>query len=163
MFNRPGFRGFARPRALDAETITASASRFEGDPRGIYYLGGTYGRRRVSGRSQSLATVTEVEAFLPLSEFVRRAAKASGEIGFDAALAVGGLSLHAVAKPSVYLYLYRDAAGNLRAVRDIPSPGGRFAGRSFKADDIVVEAAPVEEAAPEAPAPEAPKARRARR
>lgn len=164
LFVRPGFRGFARPRALDVADVAASVAKFEGDPRGVYYVGGDYGRRKVSGRSRSLATVVEVSTFVPLSEFVRRAAEAArDEGGFDAALAVGGLSLHSGAKPAVYLYLYRDPEGNLRAVRDIPTPGGAFAGRSFKAGEVVVPAAPVEAPAPveaEAVEPKAAKPRR---
>ena len=143
---RPGFKAFRRPEAIGPDVLEALRVRFEGDDRFVLYTGGAYGRRRASARSNALATVTEIREPLPILELLRRAARASGEgIGYDPTTVLGGLGLHAGAKPAVYLYLYR-RGDDFFAVKDIPYPDPSFSAKPFKAGDKVFSLAPVVEA-----------------
>jgi hypothetical protein len=136
-FARPGFKGFRRPETISPEVLAFLKLRFEGDNRFVLYTGGAYSRRRASLRSNSLATVTEVREPVAILDFLTRAARAAGEdSGYDPATVLGGLALHAGAKPAVYLYLYREG-DNFHAVKDIPNPDPSFSSRPFRAGDVV--------------------------
>ena len=133
-----GFKGFAKPTKIEnADDMVGNVS---GDEL-VFYTGGAYGRRRASGRSISLSTVTEVKKAIPLATYVQRALTAGPDgKGYDTSISVGGLSLHQGAKPAVYLYLVRDGDGNLRAKKDIPNVDPAFSKEPIKAGDIVVAA-----------------------
>lgn len=140
---RPGFKGFRRPEAIGDDVLEALRVRFEGDDRFVLYTGGAYGRRRASARSNALATITEVRTPVSILDLLRRAARASGEgIGYDPATVLGGLALHAGAKPAVYLYLYR-RGDDFFAVKAIPNPDPSFSAKSFAAGEKVFSLAPV--------------------
>jgi len=133
-----GFKGFAKPSKV--ENLDAALENIPADEY-VFYTGGNYGRRRASGRSASLATVTEVRKPIPVREYAKRAATSGpGGTGFPTSISVGGLGLHSGAKPAVYLYLVRDAAGNFRAKKDIPNPDRAFSETPFKAGDVVIPA-----------------------
>lgn len=136
-----GFKGFAKPAKIEEETAKAMVNNVAPDEY-VFYTGGSYGRRRASGRSASLATVTEVKKPIPLREYVERALKAGekGE-GFPTSISVGGLSLHQGAKPAVYLYLVKDGDGNYRAKKAIPFPDRAFSETPFEGGDVVIPAA----------------------
>lgn len=135
-----GFKGFAKPAALDKEKTLAAISNISGDEY-ILWTGNEYGRRRASGRSVSLRTITEKLKPIPLAEYASRASKVSGEgRGFDTSISIGGLSLHQIAKPTVYFYVIRDAEGNYRAKKDIPNPDRALFDKPLRAGDIVLAA-----------------------
>jgi hypothetical protein len=142
-----GFKGFAKPKILDRETVRDLRDNV-GSNLYVFYTGGNYGRRKASGRSKALATVTEKGKPVSLRTYIERAAKAvdpeTGK-GFGTDISVGGLSLHQGAKPAVYLYLEKDDAGNYRAVKDIPTPDtavfeAAYKRGGFKAGEIVLPA-----------------------
>ncbi|MEE9569502.1 MAG: hypothetical protein V3W37_08960 [Candidatus Binatia bacterium] len=137
---RPTTKTFAKPAKIPAERAEALASNLSGDEF-VLYTGGAYSRRRASGRSASLATITEVKKPVALSTYVSRALTAGPNgTGYDTAISVGGLSLHQGAKPAVYLYLVKDADGNYRAKKDIPNPDRTFSEKPFEGGDIVIAA-----------------------
>lgn len=144
-----GFKGFAKPRALTADLSKGMLENVSGDEF-ILFTGGAYSRRRASGRSACLNTVTEKGKPLALADYVARCFKAGpdGKNGFGTDIAIGGLSLHQGAKPAVYLYLVRDAEGNFRAKKDIPTPDPTFLKGPIKAGDVVVAAAAKKASAP---------------
>ena len=133
-----GFKGFAKPGKVEnADDMLGNVAADEY----VYYSGGKYGRRRASGRSACLATVTEVKKPVALTDYVKRGFKAGPDgKGFDTSISVGGLSLHQVAKPTVYFYLVKDAEGNFRAKRDIPNPDTAISAKPIAAGDIVIKA-----------------------
>ncbi len=135
-----GFKGFAKPKTIGADVSKGLLGNISADEY-VFYTGGNYGRRRASGRSAALNTVTEVRKPIPLSTYVKRvfAAGPDGK-GFDTSISVGGLSLHQGAKPSVYLYLVKDAAGAYRAKKGIPNVDPAFSAKPFAAGDIVIPA-----------------------
>lgn len=135
-----GFKGFAKPKKIDAAVSSALIGNISSDEY-VFYTGGNYGRRRASGRSAALNTITEVRKPIELSVYALRAFGAGPDgKGFDTSISVGGLSLHQGAKPAVYLYLVRDAAGNYRAKKSIPNVDPAFSKDPFAAGDIVVPA-----------------------
>lgn len=135
-----GFKGFAKPKALDNDTAKAQAENISADEY-VLWTGNQYGRRRASGRSACLNTVTEKMTPVPLSEYVKRSQKAGADgKGFDTSISVGGLSLHQIAKPTVYFYVIKDAEGNFRAKKDIPNPDRAHFDKPLKAGDIVLAA-----------------------
>jgi hypothetical protein len=145
-----GFKGFAKPRTLDADAKEDYLGNVAGDEY-VLYTGGKYGRRRASGRSAALATVKEVNRPLKLSTYVKRVL----EIGFDTSISVGGLSLHQGAKPAVYLYLVKRADGAFVAKKAIPTPDPSvYPSTHFEAGDVVIPA-PETEATDETKAIEA--------
>ena len=138
---RVGFKGFTKPAKIEDVKVKAdntAANLF------VLYTGGVYGRRRASGRSNSLATITEKNKPISLRAYIERAAKAGPNgTGYDTGISVGGLTLHQGAKPAVYLYLELDGDGNYRAVKDIPTPDpvvyeAAYKRGGFKAGDIVI-------------------------
>ena len=135
-----GFKGFAKPKTIGADLSSALLGNISSDEY-VFFTGGNYGRRRASGRSAALNTVTEVRKPVPLATYVKRvfAAGPAGK-GFDTSISVGGLSLHQGAKPSVYLYLVRDAAGAYRAKKAIPNVDPAFSAKPFAAGDVVIPA-----------------------
>lgn len=137
-----GFKGFAKERKLDADTKKAALENLASDEY-VLFTGGKYARRRASGRSKSLATITEKGKPITLRTYAERAFK----IGFSTDISVGGLGLHQGAKPAVYLYLVKDAEGNFRAKKAIPSPDRAFSKTGFEAGAIVVPAKPKKEKA----------------
>lgn len=152
---RIGFRGFRRPETVNPEAVRYVGEATEG--LFVYYLGGTYGRRRASLRSNALATVTEVKKPVPVSEVVRRASNLGDGLGYDPKTVLSGIKLHQGAKPAVYILVEKDVEGNLVAYKDVPFPGE---GRPLRAGAVVV---PAKEKAPKAPKKEkalpAPEAR----
>lgn len=137
-FDRPGFKAFRRAEAIGEDVIEALRVRFSGDDRFVIYTGGAYSRRRASLRSNALATIKEAGKPVPILEFLTRAARAEGEgRGYDPNVALGGLALHAGAKPAVYLYVYRDG-DVFRAVKDIPNPDPNFSKVPFKKGEVVL-------------------------
>lgn len=135
-----GFKGFAKPKKIDADTSKAMAGNVSEDEF-VMWTGNQYGRRRASGRSACLNTVTEKMSPIPLKRYVDRCLKIGDDgKGFATDISVGGLSLHQGAKPTVYLYLVKDDKGNLRAKKDIPNPDKAVFEKPFKAGDIVVAA-----------------------
>ena len=139
-----GFKGFAKPSKIDGEKAKAMTENVSGDEF-VLWTGGSYGRRRASGRSACLATVTEKMKPVPLTEYVSRCLKLADGAGYDTSISVGGLSLHQGAKPAVYLHLVRDASGNFVAKKNIPTPDKAvfqdvYERGGFKAGDIVVPA-----------------------
>ena len=131
-----GFKAFRKPATKLDDEFEKEARDAVGSEYVVYYTGGSYKRRKASGRSKALATIKEVKKPVPVSKLLERAAA----IGFDSAFVKGGLGLHQVAKPAIYLLLERDDAGNLRAVKDIPVPDPKVfgTGKSFSEGDIVV-------------------------
>ncbi len=137
---RPTTKTFAKPAKIETDEAKALTGNIAGDEY-VLYTGGAYGRRRASGRSISLATVTEVNKPIPLSEYVSRALKAGpGGTGYKTSISVGGLSLHAGAKPAVYLYLVKRADGAYVAKKDIPFPDRAFSETPYEAGDVVIPA-----------------------
>ncbi len=135
-----GFKGFAKPKTIETDAGKALLGNISADEY-VFYTGGNYGRRRASGRSVALSTVTERRKPIALSTYVSRALKAGPEgKGYDTSISVGGLSLHQGAKPAVYLYLVRDASGAYRAKKAIPNVDPAFSEKPFKAGDIVIPA-----------------------
>jgi hypothetical protein len=141
---------FATPKKIASEDLAEIVGNLSTNEF-VLYTGGVYGRRKRSGRSIALATVTEVGKPVPLAEYVRRAAKAFNPetgTGFAADISVGGLRLHQQAKSGdgvVYLFLEKDPEGNFRAVTRIASPDRRtfadaYAKGGFEAGDIVIPA-----------------------
>ena len=135
-----GFKGFAKPKKIEADTGAALLGNISSDEY-VLFTGGSYGRRRASGRSAALNTITEKGRPIALATYVARAYKAGPDgKGFDTSISVGGLSLHQGAKPAVYLYLVKDAAGNYRAKKGIPNVDPAFSKTPFAAGDIVLPA-----------------------
>lgn len=135
-----GFKGFAKPKTVDQEAQKGMLGNVSSDEF-IYWTGNQYGRRRASGRSAALNTITEKGKPIALSTYVSRALKAGPDgKGYDTSISVGGLSLHQGAKPAVYLYLVKDAAGNMRAKKSIPNVDPAFSAKPFAAGDIVIAA-----------------------
>lgn len=133
-----GFKGFAKPSKRTAETVTAEIGNTSGDEY-VLFTGGAYRRRRASGRSRSLATITEKNRPIKLATYIKRASTANPDgTGYSSQISVGGLRLHQGAKPAVYLYLEKDAKGNYRAVTDIPDPDGFE--KPFSAGQVVIPA-----------------------
>ncbi len=135
-----GFKGFAKPKTISADVSAGLLGNISSDEY-VFYTGGNYARRRASGRSAALNTITEVRKPIPLSTYVKRvfAAGPAGK-GFDTSISVGGLSLHQGAKPAVYLYLVRDASGAYRAKKGIPNVDPAFSAKPFAAGDVVIPA-----------------------
>jgi len=133
-----GFKGFAKPaKVANADDMLGNVATDEY----VYYSGGKYHGRRASGRNICFKTVTEVKKPVALTDYVKRGFKAGPEgKGFDTSISVGGLSLHQVAKPTVYFYLVKDAEGNFRAKRDIPNPDAAISAKPIAAGDIVIKA-----------------------
>ena len=104
----------------------------------VYWTGGSYPKQAGSLRSTALETITEIRKVVPVRELLRRAARLNGSYGCDPASVVKGLRFHQGSKPAVYLFVRRDRDGNLRAVTDIPYPGG--SGRPVRAEEIIVSA-----------------------
>ncbi len=135
-----GFKGFAKPSKIAADIATAMTSNISDDEY-VVWTGNNYGRRRASGRSACLNTITEKLKPIALSEYVKRCLTAGPDgKGFDTSISVGGLGLHQIAKPTVYLHLVRDAEGNYRAKKDIPNPDSDFSAKPIGAGDIVIAA-----------------------
>lgn len=135
-----GFKGFAKPVTVDAERAKAEEANVSSDEF-VIYSGNEYGRRRASGRSISLRTITEKLKPVPLSEYIKRARTAGPNgTGYGTSISVGGLSLHQIAKPTVYFYVIRDEAGNYRAKKDIPNPDRALFEKPLAAGDIVLAA-----------------------
>ena len=135
-----GFKGFAKPAKI-ADDVAKSLVENLSDDEFVIWTGNEYGRRRASGRSLSLRTITEKMKPVPLTEYVKRAFAAGPDgRGFDTSISVGGLSLHQIAKPTVYFYVIRDADGNYRAKKDIPNPDRALFEKPLKAGDIVLAA-----------------------
>ncbi len=121
--SRVGFKGFAKPKTIAPDLAKAFRENVAPDEY-VYYTGGNYGRRRASGRSASLNTVTERRKPIPLATYVERALKAGPDgKGYDTSISVGGLSLHQGAKPAVYLYLVKDKEGTGEEGYSEPGPG----------------------------------------
>ena len=137
-----GFKGFAKPKAIASDLATSLLGNISADEY-VFYTGGNYGRRRASGRSAALNTISEVRKPIPLATYVKRVFEAgpAGK-GFDTSISVGGLSLHQGAKPAVYLYLVKDASGAYRAKKGIPNVDPAFSAKPFAAGDIVLPAKP---------------------
>jgi len=134
-----GFKGFAKPKSIPTEVGNALRDNVSADEF-VLYTGGNYGRRRASGRSACLATITE-RSPVSLRTYVERALKAGPDgRGFDTGISVAGLSLHQGAKPAVYLYLVKDADGNYRAKKNIPTPDKAFSEKPFAAGAVVIPA-----------------------
>lgn len=161
-----GFKGFAKPTKLDIQASTAAIANLA-DDEFVYNSGGQYRRRRNSGRSRSLATVSEVRTPVPVREYAKRALDAGpnkGE-GYDTSISIGGLTLHQIAKPTVYFYLVKDHEGNYRAKTDIPNPDPTVSPKPIAAGEIVIPAgkkvpakkAPAKRASKKAPAKRASK------
>lgn len=143
-----GFKGFAKPKTIGADLSSALLGNISADEY-VFYTGGNYGRRRASGRSAALNTISEVRKPIPLATYVKRVfAAGPGGKGFDTSISVGGLSLHQGAKPAVYLYLVRDDKGNYRAKKGIPNVDPAFSEKPFAAGDIVVAAVAARARAP---------------
>lgn len=126
----------AKPTKIDAETL----AKKKADAGDIYvlYTGGKYRARKSSGRFLSLGTVTEIGKPIPLATVYERAAKVRDGKGFTPDLVRSGLFLHQGAKPAVFIALEKDDKGEFRAAKDVPLPDrDYFAGRSFKAGDLV--------------------------
>lgn len=123
-----GFKGFRKPEAISEEKLASDIERLGSKEEGVIYTGAAYKRRKASLRSRSLATLdSDAGKFVSLSEFLRRAARATGESeGFDPATVKGGLALHAGAKPAVYLYVER-SGDEVVAAKDFPTAS--FPGR----------------------------------
>ena len=134
-----GFKGFAKPKTLSTEDSAAMVGNVSSDEF-ILWTGNQYGRRRASGRSAALNTITEVGKPIPLATYVKRVFKARDDKGFDTSISVGGLSLHQGAKPAVYLYLVKDASGAYRAKKAIPNVDPAFSKTPFAAGDVVIPA-----------------------
>lgn len=150
MTNYVGFRGFAKPAAIDAKAVAEKIERSNVDNLYVFWTGGKYRARRQSGRSQSLATVTEVKQPVPLGEVYRRAAKAHGELGYTPELVRSGLFLHAGAKPCAYYPLEKKPDGSFVIAKTVPNPeGNRRPDGTYiplKAGEVFI-AAPAPEAA----------------
>jgi hypothetical protein len=135
-----GFKAFRRPGKIDAEELKVRAEEGRKSEEFVFYTGGRYGRRKASGRSKALATITETRKPVSIATLFERAAKE----GFDPPFVRNGLGLHSVAKPSIYLFVEKTSDG-YRAVKDIPTadgapfgvPGGYV---SFEAGDLVLDA-----------------------
>lgn len=145
-----GFKGFAKPKTLDDEMVSSLKGNVPSN-MGVVWTGGAYGRRKASGRSKCLATITEKMKPVLLTTYIERAARVvdpdTGK-GFSTDISVGGLSLHQGAKPTVYVYVERDADGNWCAVKRVPTPDPKvfeaaYKAGGFKAGDVVI---PVSEA-----------------
>ena len=135
-----GFKGFTKPKTINSDDSKGMLGNVSGDEF-IYWTGNQYGRRRASGRSACLNTVTEKGKAIALPTYVSRCLKAASDgKGYDTSISVGGLSLHQGAKPAVYLYLVRDEAGNFRAKKDIPNVDPAFSNKPFKGGEIVIAA-----------------------
>jgi predicted metalloprotease with PDZ domain len=89
----------------------------------VIWTGHHYRNKHGSLRSQAMRHVTEIMQPVAVTEMLRRAARADGEIGFDPATARSGLRLHQGARPAVYLLVERDPVGDFRAVTEIPQAG----------------------------------------
>jgi hypothetical protein len=146
MTNYVGFRGFAKPAAIDAKAVQEKIDRSNVQDLYVYWTGGRYRARRQSGRSQSLATITEVKTPIALADVFKRAAKAHGELGYTPELVRSGLFLHAGAKPCVYYPLEKKPDGSYVIAKTVPHPE---TGPALKAGDTFIPA-------PTAPQIEAP-------
>ncbi len=133
---RIGFKGFFKPTTVENQAEIAGNVATD---EFVMWTGGNYRRRRPSGRSACLYTVTEKNTPVPLQEYVNRCfvAAADGK-GYPTSISVGGLDLHQGAKPAVYFYLIRDAEGNFRAKKGIPNPPADH--EPYAAGDIVIAA-----------------------
>ncbi len=135
-----GFKGFAKPVALDKERAASEEANVSRDEY-VIWTGNEYGRRRASGRSVSLRTITEKLKPVSLSEYIRRARTAGPDgKGYGTSISVGGLSLHQIAKPTVYFLVIKDEAGNYRAKKDVPNPDRAIFAKPLAAGDIVLAA-----------------------
>ena len=155
-----GFKGFAKPAKVEngSEAIANLA-----EDEFVFFSGGNYRRRRASGRSRSLATITEVRTPVPVREYAKRALEAGpnkGE-GYDTSISIGGLTLHQVAKPTVYFYLVKNADGDFVAKTDIPNPDPDISASPLKAGDVVIPAGKAKAPAKKAPAKKRTPAKRA--
>lgn len=155
-----GFRGFAKPQKIEEAAVEEKIKNSNIENLYVLWTGGTYRARKASGRSQSLATITEKNVPVPLSEVYRRAAKAvGGDKGFNPELVRSGLFLHAGAKPCVYYALEKKSDGSFTLVKTVPHPEGDKA--PILAGSVIVPAPDAEEK-PALPAPKAPKAPKAK-
>jgi len=129
-----------REKELITDEVLSKATRRFHENQFIYWTGGTYEAQHGSLRSEALYTLKEKKKPVPMSEFLKRAARIDGEIGYDPKTVGTGLRLHQRAKPSVYFLLERDEFGNFIAVKDIPNPDGYA--QSFKEGEIVLPVSP---------------------
>lgn len=138
---RVGFRGFARPVKIDAEAVETKIGAANIEGLYVYYTGNPYRARRASGRSASLRTITEVRKPVPVSELIRRAAKAGPNgTGYSPEFVRAGLFLHGGDKLAVYFPLEKRADGSFVAARDIPGADGYEKKGGLKKGDVVIEA-----------------------
>ena len=136
-----GFRGFAKPAKIDQEEIKARSDSPNDADLYVFYTGGSYRARRASGRFASLSSVKEVRKPVSIIEVYKRAANAAGEgKGYAPSLVRGGLFLHAGARPCVYLPLLKDAEGNYRLAKDIPTPDPSLSDKPLKENTVIVSA-----------------------
>ncbi len=137
MSNR-GFKGYRKPSEIAEGDLKLSIERLGVGGLYIYYTGHPYKARAASLRSNSLAALGVVRRPVALAEWIRKAARIDGNIGYDPARVREGLYLHAGSKPAVYFELRKDAAGNFVSVRDVPNADGFPKG--LKKGEIVVAA-----------------------
>jgi len=136
MVNKVGFKGFAKASKISADDQQGMLANLDEDLV-VYYTGGKYHRRKASGRSASLNTVSEKRKPVPIRTYAQRCFTAAGNgRGFDTSISFGGLRLHQGAKPACYLLLRKTEAGYV-AETNIPTPDG-FKG-SFKEGDLVLK------------------------
>jgi hypothetical protein len=107
------------------------------DNQFIIWTGHPYAVRQGSLRSGALLLIKEIGKPVPLRDLLRRAAAAGGEKGFDPDSVRSGVRLHQGSKPAVYLFVQRDAAGDYRAVRDIPFASPKL--RRFRQDEVIMD------------------------
>lgn len=155
-----GFKGFAKPTKIDDERAKGALSNLPSDEY-VLWTGGRYGMRRASGRAACLQTITEKNRPISVQTYVKRCLDMNNGQGFDTQISMGGLGLHQVAKPAVYLLLVKDDKGNFVAKKRIPTPDpdafpDAYKKGGFNPGDVVTpakkeakKAAPKKEAAKE--------------
>jgi hypothetical protein len=134
--NTVGFKGFRKAEEITDEALNVALSRLSTSNLYVFWTGDTYKLRSASLRSNSLRTITEVKTPVPVEELIRRAARISGNQGYNPATVKSGLYLHRNSKPAVYFALERKEDGSFVAAADTPYALGFQNG--LKRGDIVI-------------------------
>lgn len=136
--NTVGFKGFRQTETISDEQLNAALSRLSTSNLYVFWTGNTYKLRTASLRSNALRTITELKTPVPVEELIRRAARISGEIGYNPATVKSGLYLHRNSKPAVYIAIERKEDGSFVAAADTPYADGFQGG--LKRGDLVIAA-----------------------
>lgn len=111
---------------IDSSRLTEALARTPAEHY-VIWTGHSPGTRSGSMRSQALACIREIGEPVPLRVLMSRAARISGDLGFDPDAVRSAVRTYQMARPAVYILVRRLSSGEFVAVTDVPYPAGATA------------------------------------